>query len=496
MNGVAHRASAGALGKLLPVAHIMSKLIMLFSCMFAVPAVVSVIYRDQTLENFLLAAVAGLAIGLFLWAATRRYEAELKPRDGFILVVTLWVGLAATSAMPFMLHDPSLSFTDAFFESISALTTNGATVLSSLDTLPPAINFWRHFMQWLGGMGIIVLAVAILPMFGVGGMQIYKAEMPGPMKDAKLAPRIAQAAKSLWLLYCVFTLLCILALKAAGMDWFDALCHGLSTVALGGFSTKDASVGHFDSLSIELIIAGFTLLSGLNYATHFYALRQKSLKPYRADSEAIAVLAVIFGSILMFFNDTATTEIYTFGAALRHVSFNVISIATDSGFASADYAQWPIFVPLWMMFLSCFTASSGSVGGGIKMIRTLILFRQAQRETTQLLHPRAVLPLKVNGRALPDSVAFSVLGFIFVYVMSIIVLTFVMIASGLDFMTSLSAVIASINNTGPGLGQVGPAANYAGLTDFQTWVCALAMLLGRLELFTLLILFTPAFWRK
>ncbi|MGL6069718.1 TrkH family potassium uptake protein [Craterilacuibacter sp.] len=489
-------APGGALGKLLPIAHVFSKLIMLFSCMFIVPAGVSVIYKDHTLEAFLLSGVAGLAIGLFAWAATRRFERELKPRDGFILVVALWVGFAATAAIPFMLFDSTLSFTDAFFEAISALTTNGATVLFSLDVLPPAINFWRHFMQWMGGMGIIVLAVAILPLLGVGGMQVYKAETPGPMKDAKLAPRITQAAKSLWTMYCVLTVLCISMLYLVGMSAFDALCHGLSTVALGGFSTRDASVGHYDSLAIELVIAGFTLLSATNYATHFLAWKKRSAAPYRVDNEFIAMLLVILSSILMLAFYLWWQDVYSLSESLRHVTFNVISIATASGFASTDYGQWPLFVPVWMLFLSCFTACSGSVGGGIKMIRSLILFGQAKREMTQLLHPQAIIPLKVSGRTLPDNVAFSVLGFIFVYILSVVVLTFVLLGSGLDFQTAASAIVSCINNAGPGLGEVGPSANYAGLNDFQTWVCSLAMLLGRLEIFTILILFTPAFWRK
>lgn len=484
------------MNKILPILHALSKLVMLFSCLFVVPAGVSILYNDGTLEDFLLSAELGLAAGLVLWAVTRRYERELKPRDGFILVVLLWVGFAATASTPFMLYNREMSFTDAFFESMSGLTTTGATVIAGLDQLPPAINFWRHFLNWVGGMGIIVLAVAILPLLGIGGMQLYKAETPGPMKDSKLAPRIAQTAKNLWLVYSGLTLACVLSLRAAGMGWFDAVCHAFAALSLGGFSTYDASVGHFDSVPIELVLSFFMVLAAFNFATHFVAWKSRSLRTYWHDSEARAVLAVLGGSILAMSLFLWWRDIYTFPAALRHVSFNLISIATDSGFASVDFAQWPIFVPLWMLLLSCMTASSGSTGGGIKMIRTLLLTKQGYREMAQLLHPKAVLPLKVSGKAIPDAVTFSVLGFIFVYFISVVLLTFLLIGSGLDFLTSFTAVIACINNAGPGLGQVGPASNFSGLTDFQTWICSLAMLLGRLEVFTLLILFTPAFWRK
>lgn len=484
------------MNKILPILHALSKLVMLFSCLFVVPAGVSILYNDGTLEDFLLSAELGLAAGLVLWAITRRYERELKPRDGFILVVLLWVGFAATASTPFMLYNREMSFTDAFFESMSGLTTTGATVIAGLDQLPPAINFWRHFLNWVGGMGIIVLAVAILPLLGIGGMQLYKAETPGPMKDSKLAPRIAQTAKNLWLVYSGLTLACVLSLRAAGMGWFDAVCHAFAALSLGGFSTYDASVGHFDSVPIEAVLSFFMVLAAFNFATHFVAWKSRSLRTYWQDSEARAVVAVLGGSILAMSLFLWWRDIYTFPAALRHVSFNLISIATDSGFASVDFAQWPIFVPLWMLLLSCMTASSGSTGGGIKMIRTLLLTKQGYREMAQLLHPKAVLPLKVSGKAIPDAVIFSVLGFIFVYFISVVLLTFLLIGSGLDFLTSFTAIIACINNAGPGLGQVGPASNFSGLTDFQTWICSLAMLLGRLEVFTLLILFTTAFWRK
>ncbi|AXK40366.1 TrkH family potassium uptake protein [Crenobacter cavernae] len=482
--------------KLLPVVHVLSKLIMLFAATFLVPAGVSLIFDDGTFFDFLDSALLAFMIGAALWLFTRRFERELRPRDGFVLVVSLWVGFAAVATLPFLLHFPAMSFTDAFFETMSGLSTTGATVMTGLDTLPPAINFWRHFLNWLGGMGIIVLAVAILPLLGIGGMQLYKAETPGPMKDAKLAPRIAHTAKNLWYVYSGLTVACVLGLRAAGMGWFDAVCHAFAALSLGGFSTHDASVGYFDSLAIEVVLSLFMLLAALNFATHFIAWKNRSARAYLNDPEAKAIVFVIAASILMLSFYLAGKGVYDFPTALRHVSFNLISIATDSGFVSVDFAQWPIFAPLWILFLSSITASSGSTGGGIKMIRSLTLARQSTREMAQLLHPQAVLPLKVGGQRIPDSVAFSVLGFIFVYFMSVVLCTFVLMASGLEFLTAFTAVLACINNAGPGLGEVGPASNYQGLNDFQVWVCSLTMLLGRLEVFTLLILFTPAFWRK
>lgn len=484
------------MSKLLPILHVLSKLVLLYSLLFAVPCVVSWLYHDGTARHFAHSALAGGVGGSLLWLLTRRFERELKPRDGFILVVLLWITFALMSAIPMLLYVPGLSFTDGFFEAISGLTTTGSTVLSGLERLPPAINFWRHFINWVGGMGIIVLAVAILPLLGIGGMQLYKAEIPGPMKDSKLAPRIAQTAANLWYVYAALTLLCMLSLWLAGMTPFDALCHALAAMSLSGVSTHDAGIAYFDSPAIELVLSCFMVLGALNFATHFLCWRNRSLKFYLLDVEARHILALLAGSILLLSGWLWWLDIYSFHAALRHVSFNLISIATDAGFASVDYAQWPIVVPLWMLFLSCVTASSGSVGGGIKMIRTLILTRQGYREMNSLLHPRAVLPLMIGTRVIPDSVAFSVLGFIFVYFISVVLLTFTMIASGLDFISSFSVIVSCINNAGPALGQLGPASNYAGLSDFQTWVCSFAMLLGRLEIFTILILFTPTFWRK
>jgi len=410
--------------------------------------------------------------------------------------VLVWAALPAFAALPLLYSIPGLSFTDAYFETSSGLSTTGATVLTGLDALPPSINLWRHFLNWLGGMGIIVLAVAILPMLGIGGRQIFKAETPGPMKDSKLTPRIADTAKSLWLVYAAITLACIVALKIAGMSWFDAVCHAFATMGLGGFSTHDASVGYFNSPVIEAVLIFFMLVAAMNFATHFLAYRSRSLHVYRTDPEAFPMLVLVVIScigVALYIWQAGTYPSYW--TALRHVSFNLVSLATDCGFASADFNQWPIFAPLWMLFLSCVTANSGSTGGGIKMIRSLLLFKQSQRELQRQIHPTAVLPIKLQGIAVSNQVVFAVQVFVMLYISSVIALTLILVASGLDFISAFSAIIACINNAGPGLNQVGPATNYSGLTDFQTWVCTFSMLLGRLELMTLFVLFTRTFWR-
>ncbi|AOY02277.1 potassium transporter Trk [Jeongeupia sp. USM3] len=482
---------------MLPVANVLARVALIFSLTMVVPICISLYFGDSALWHF-IDALAGLAtLSLITIVLTRRFRRELKIRDGFVLVVGLWTLLPLVAMVPLMFHMPDLRFSVAYFEAISALTTTGATALSGLEHLPESINFWRHQLNWLGGLGIIVLAVAILPMLGVGGMQLIKAETPGPIKDAKLTPRIHETARNLWLIYAALTLACALMLRyVGGMRWFDAVCHALSAMSLGGFSTYDSSVGQFNSVAVEAILIGFMLIAATNFATHYLALTNRSLKSYWRDSEFKAMVLLLGFSTLGLAGYLVWQQTYSdYFTSLRMVLFNLVSISTGSGYASTDYGQWPIFVPLWMLFLSGIAACSGSTGGGIKMIRTLILVRGASRQFTTLLHPNAVRPLRVNRMAVPDPVIFAVLGFIFLYFMSLVVLTFALLATGLDFVSSLSAALACLNNAGPGLGVVGPASNYGGLTDIQLWLCSLAMLLGRLEVFSVLVLFTPAFWR-
>jgi trk system potassium uptake protein TrkH len=481
---------------LLPVAHVFALVMMVFAVTMLAPLIMAIWGLDPALSSFVISALATFVLGALLWLATRRFKRELKTRDGLMLVALTWVALPAVAGFP-LWHFLPIDFTDAYFEAASGLTTTGGTVLSGLEYLPRSINLWRHLLSWLGGMGIIVLAVAILPMLGVGGMQIYRAEMPGPMKDSKLTPRIGQTAKLLWAVYAGLTVACIVSLRLVGMNWFDAVCHGFSALALGGFSTYDASIGHFNSLPIEMVMTIFTLLAAINFATHFLAWSQRGVWAYFRDAEAKSILGVLVVScvgISLFLYFKGSYPDYP--TALRHATFNVVSIATDSGLHTQDYSRWPIFAPMWMIFLSCIVASSGSTGGGIKMIRTLVLAKQAHRELNQLVHPNMVRPLKVGGTVIANRVVFAVLAFVFLYFMCTVTLVFVQLASGLDFLTSLSAIVACINNAGPGLGLVGPGSNYGALNDFQIWVCSAAMLLGRLEVFTILVLFTPTLWRK
>jgi trk system potassium uptake protein len=482
---------------MLAVAHVLGTMMALFAITFLMPLVSALIYQDGTFDDFAIAAGINVVVGLAIAAATRRHKRELKARDGFLLVTLAWVLLSLSAAVPLMIALPGISFTDAYFEAASGLTTTGATVLTGLDTLPPSINLWRHALHWFGGIGIIVLAVAVLPLLGVGGMALYRAEAPGSVKDEKLTPRITETAKALWLTYMGLTAVAVVALRFAGMGWFDALCHGFSVVALGGFSTRDASIGAFDSAAIEIVLIVLMLVATLNFSRHFMALRGRTLAPYRNDSEAKVIFLLVGGSVLAIAALLTVRSTYPdFFGALRASAFNVVSVATTTGFSSDDYGLWPIFAPMWMIFLSCIICSTGSTGGGIKMFRTLLLARQAQREMKLLVHPSAVIPIRIGGHIVQDRIAYSVLAFIFLYFQTIAVLTFAMLLTGMPLVTAFTSVVASVNNLGPALGPTGPAGNYQVLTDTQTWICTVGMILGRLEIFSVLILFTAAFWRK
>ena len=476
---------------------VLGLILMVFGLTYILPIITSFVFNDGMTDHFLKGMSLNIGMGGILAGSTIKFRGEVKTRDGYLLVALFWILMASVATLPLIWGVPGLTFTDAFFETMSGFTTTGATVLIGLDNLAPSLNLWRHEMVWIGGLGIIVLAVAILPLLGVGGMQLYKAEIAGPVKDSKLTPRITETARLLWLVYFGLTLICILGLKLAGMNWLDAICHAFATLGLGGFSTHDASVGFYDSPAIELVLTIFMLLSAMNFATHYTVLNKISLKPYLLDPEAMHMLGLVSASILLCAGYLYHFDTYPdFFIGLRHVTFNLVSIATDCGFASVDFDKWPPFVPWWMLYLSCITACTGSTGGGIKMFRTILLWKQAGRELFSLLHPRAINPIRIGTTPIPNKIIFAVLAFIFLYFISIVVLTFSLIFAGLDPISSLSAIIACINNAGPGLNQVGPATNYQSLSDFQTWICATAMLLGRLEVFTLIVLFTPTFWRK
>ena len=479
------------------VAYALGLLLAAFALTFALPIGCSLVMGDGLAVRFLLAAALAGGGGLLLAAATARLKRELRARDGFLLVTLGWLLLSAAAAVPFLLALPSLSFTGAYFEAMSGLTTTGSTVLTGLDALPPSLNFWRASLHWFGGLAIIVMGLAVLPLLGIGGMQLYKGQAPGPAKEERLTPRITATARSLWLVYALITAAGIVALRICGMSWFDAICHAFSAVGLGGFSTHDRSIGFFDSPAIELTLVALMLIASLNFARHFIALKRLSLDTYQVDPEARAIFFILSASVVGIAALLTWHGVYPgFLTALRHAAFNVVSQATTSGLTSQDYQRWPVFAPYWMLFLSCIVCSTGSTGGGIKMFRTLLLARQAGRELKLLVHPAAMAPVRIGGRAIPDSVGHAVLAFIFLYFMTVVFFTFAMLLTGLDFDAALAASVASINNTAHGFGPPGGVQNFAGLTALQIWLCTAAMLLGRLEIFSVIVLCTPAYWRK
>lgn len=482
---------------ILTILHIFGLVTIGFSGLMMTCLLTSQFAGDGATIAFLQGSLITLLSGLLMFLPTLRTPKKVSRQAGFLLVAMTWSLSPVFCTLPLLLYFPEMSFVDAYFETVSGLTTTGATIFSGIDFLPMSINLWRHELNWIAGMGIIIFAVAILPILGIGGMQLYKAETPGSVKESELPPRIAQASKALWLVYAGISVACIIALRLAGMSWFDAICHAFAAMSLGGFSTHDANVGFFNSVSIEVVLSIFQLLAAINFATHFIALRKRSLHPYTEDTEARSFLLLVLSSCVVAAAVLQYEGTYPdFLTALRHASFNLITIATDCGFASQDFNAWPIFVPMWMLFLSCLSASSGSTGGGIRMIRTIILMKQARLEMFKFIHPFAVRPLKIGDNVVSNQIVTSVMGFIFLYFMCIVVLVFTLLFSGMNFISAFSAIIACFNNAGPGLDQVGPATNYASLTDFQTCVCAFAMLLGRVQIFSIVILFIPEFWRK
>jgi trk system potassium uptake protein len=481
----------------LAVLSLVGRLVVLFALMMLVPLAFALLGGDAAQQAFMIATVATAVCGVLVALATRRYRRELQPRDGFMLVGMTWLVLPLFGALPLKLAVPGISFTNALFEAMSAFTATGATALAGLDTLPVSVNVWRCFMMWVGGLGIIVLAVAILPMLGVGGSQLFKAEITGPLKDQKLTPRIADTARVIWGTYFVLSIACCLAYRLAGMSWLDAFLHMCTTVSLGGFSSYDASFGHWNSPLIEGVAIVFMMLSGVSLVLYFMAWRARSLAVLWHSAEVRAFYAVVLGSIALIASYLIAHDAYpSWGEALRHTAFHVVSIATTTGYASYDYAQWPLFAPVLMILLGCFATCAGSTGGGIKMIRMLLLLKQARRELVRIVHPAVVNPVIFGSQAVGDRVMASVIAFMMMYGASLVGLTMLLLFSGLDVVTAFTAVIACVNNIGPGLGDVGPAVNYGGLSDFQTWVCTFAMLLGRLELLAVLVLFTPQFWRR
>ena len=475
--------------------RILGLLLMLFSTSMLPPIAVSFIFSDGSYPAFLAGFAVTLAAGAVIWFPVREDKRELRLRDGFLVVAAFWLVLGSFGAAPLLFSEqPSMDLTDAVFEAISGLTTTGATVLTGLDDLPPAILYYRQQLQWLGGMGIIVLAVAVLPMLGVGGMQLYRAEAPGPVKDSKLTPRITETAKALWYIYLSLTIACGLAYFAAGMPAFDALCHAFSTVAIGGFSTHDASIGHFSSTGIDLVAVLFMFLAGINFSLHFVAWRNTSVRHYWQEPEFRAYCAVLGGLLAfvlvrLYFQGVFSSAPETLVTGL----FQTVSIATTTGFTTTNFAAWPGALPVVLLFSSFIGGCAGSTAGGMKVIRVLLLYKQGVREVQRLVHPSAEMPVKLGRMAVPSRVVEAVWGFFAVYVVLFAIMMTVLLATGLDQVTAFSAIAASLNNLGPGLGDV--ATGFGSLNDVAKWVCVLAMLLGRLEIFTLLVLVSRTFWR-
>lgn len=485
---------------LFPVLRVLGILLVLFALSMGVPLAAAWFSNDGVWQVWPKAMAVTIAVGLLLAVWMRKHKQELQPRHGVILVTLVWVCLPLSAALPMMLVYQQLGshlpFTYAYFEAVSGLTTAGASVLSHLDALPVSLNIWRTFLQWLGGMGILILAVAIMPLLGVGGSQLFRAEAAGPVKDTKLTPRITGTAKGLWGVYAIFSLSCFAAFWLGGMSPLDALMHMFTTVSLGGFSSHDASFHYFESPLLELIAWVFMVAASCNFALYFVAMRKGHWQGFWRDPEMRATVGVLLMGGLLVSLLLWGKGVYAPLDALRYGMFNTVSVATTTGFATTNYLSWPVFAPIFMLLLSGMATSAGSTGGGIKMMRMLILFSQARRELTRLVHPRAVQPVVLGGRVVENRMIFAVLAFMLVYGGTIVLLSMVLMLTDLDPITAFSAVIASVHCLGPGLGAVGPASTYAALTDFQIWVCTLGMLLGRLEILSFLALLTPAFWRR
>lgn len=475
--------------------RILGVLLMIFSLTMLPPLFVSWLFSDDAGYIFIEAFVFTFIVGLVLWLLFHRIRREMRTRDGFLVTVLFYLALGTFGSIPFLqTTGAGLDVVDALFESFSGLTTTGATVITHIDNLPESILFYRQQLQWLGGMGIIVLAVAILPMLGIGGMQLYRAETPGPVKDSKLTPRIKQTAIALWSIYLGLTTVCALAYWLAGMSAFDAICHSFSTVAIGGFSTHDASIGYFNSPAIESVAIIFMIISGINFGLHFFAVKERSISHYFRDDEVkfyLLILLLATGIVTFVLLDFQTYQGIT---AFRMATFEVVSIITTTGFSTAQFSQWPSMLP-FLIFFGAFTgACAGSTGGGMKVIRVLLIIKQGIREIHRLIHPNAVFPIKVNQHRVTPSVIEAVWGFFSIYVILFLFMHLTLVATGMDFLTAFSAVGAAINNLGPGLGDV--ARHYADITDSAKVLLCFAMILGRLEIFTILVLMTPMFWKK
>jgi len=472
-------------------------LLMAYSVTMLPPVLVALIYSDEGVVPFLCAFALTLSVGLCIWSAVSNFPPrELRAKDGFFIVVMFWTLLSFFGALPiYLFQNPDILFTDAMFEAVSGLTTTGSTVLSGLDDMPKSLLYHRQQLQWLGGMGIIVLAVAILPMLGVGGMQLYRAETPGPMKDSKLTPRITETAKALWYIYLALTITCALCYWFAGMSAFDAIGHSFSTVATGGLSTHDQSIGYFNSIAIEAVCVFFMFISSCNFALHFACWQNKALRHYIKDSEVrfyfFALVSIIIISALFLWY---SQEYSSIAEAFRYSVFEVVTVASSSGFGTADFSHWPALV-IGLLFITSFMGGcAGSTSGGIKVIRVLLIFKLLACELKKLIHPASVSVTKVGNKPVSERIVGAVSAYLGAYLLVFMILLMAVLATGLDFVTGFSVIASALNNLGPALGDA--ASNFGSLPIVTKWVLCLGMLLGRLEIFPILVLFTPWFWRS
>ena len=473
-----------------PLLNLFSILVILFSFSFIFPIIVSLIYKDAAITIFIRTFLIVFVIGFIGWLVSRKHNEDLNQKDGFLIITLFWLVLSVAGSIPFVLS--GMSYMDAFFEAMSGITTTGATVISNLQSLPESMLLYRQLLQWMGGMGLIVLAIAVMPLLGIGGGQLYKTEIPGAMNDQKLTPRIKETAQALWLLYLVLTILCAFFYFLAGMSVFDAIAHSLSTVSIGGFSTYDQSIGYFNNGLIETVCMVFMLLSALSFALHYAAFYMKRPLKYFYDPELrffVSILLLIFASAMLI-NYLSINE----GATARELLFHTVSIVTTTGFTVGDTSQWNPSIGFLLLIGAFIGACSGSVGGGIKSWRVLIMINYAYINLKKMIHPSAVISLKIGTKNVENDVAASVWGFFSIYVISFMILLLGLVVSGLDFESSFSAIGACLNNLGPGLGSV--AQTYESVSPVGKGILAFAMILGRLEIFTLLVLFTPMFWKR
>lgn len=476
------------------IIQVMGLLLLIEGVFLGISSLVSLYYNQYDFKALIITTIICFTIGISLRLLTQKADKNIGKREGYIIVSLVWVVFSIFGALPFVLSGAIPSFTDAFFETMSGFTTTGASILNDIESIPFGLLFWRSITQWLGGMGIIVLSIAILPIFGIGGMQLFVAEVPGPTPD-KLHPRIKETAKRLWVIYVLFTLAEVILLKIGGMNWFDAVNHSFTTMATGGYSTKQASIAHFNSPFIDYVITLFMFIAGTNFTLSYFALHLKFGKVFRNEEFRYYLGFVMLFTVAIAFS---LYHLQGFGVekSFRDSAFQVVSIITTTGFATADYLQWSPFVIVMIFALMFFGGSAGSTGGSIKIVRVSLLLKNSYQELKRIIHPNAIIPVRMNGKSVPPAIISNILAFVVIYMLITIISTILISALGYDLQTSLGAVAATLGNIGPGLGLVGPAENYAHFPDIGKWFLSFLMLIGRLELFTVLILFSPAFWKK